>query len=79
MARNTLPFAVGHLRKALLVIEGLSPRIGALSRKVARRDGRIAKCCYFHTCGPQNFRLNSRQKLSPTNIREGVRQGRLLS
>src|SRR5713226_3950746 len=52
MTRNTLPLSVRHLhpciRPALMNIERLSRSIGALSREAARRDGRIAKCRYFH-------------------------------
>lgn len=52
MTRNTLPLSVRHLHpcigKALMNIERLSRRIGALCLEVARRDGRTAKCCYLH-------------------------------
>jgi hypothetical protein len=52
MTRNTLPLSGRHFHpcigKALMNIERLSRRIGALCLEVARRDGRTAKCCYLH-------------------------------
>src|SRR5438874_5700424 len=51
MTRDTLPVSVRHLHpcisKALMSVERLSRRIGALCLEVARRDGRTAKCCSF--------------------------------
>src|SRR5437667_10590322 len=47
MTRDTLPVSVRHLHpcisKALMGVERLSRRIGALCLEVARRDGRTAK------------------------------------
>src|SRR6202521_5136581 len=52
MTRNTLPLSVRHLHPcispALMSIERLSRRIGALCFEDSRRDGRMAKCRYFH-------------------------------
>jgi hypothetical protein len=52
LTRNTLPLAVGHLHPrigpALMNIERLSRRIGALTFEASRRDGRIAEYCHFH-------------------------------
>ena len=52
MAGDMLPFSARHLHPcvgpALINIEWLSRRIGTLSFEAARRNGGIAKRCYFH-------------------------------
>src|SRR5437868_6508247 len=52
MARNTLPLSARHLHpgigKALMNVERLTGRVGALCLEIACRDGRIAKCYHLH-------------------------------
>jgi len=52
LTRNTLPLTGRHLHPrvgpALIIIERLSHRIGALTFEASGRDGRIAKYRYLH-------------------------------